>query len=276
MPRLLFVLLAAVLLSGCTGLFFQPMRPWMRTPADVGLAYEDLRLPTSDGLTVSAWFLPAQQKAKGTILFLHGNAENISTHLASVHWLPARGFNVLLLDYRGYGASQGVPTVPGAQEDIDSAMRYLLTRADIDNKRIIVLAQSLGGALGLHYIAHSAHRAHLRGAVIDSAFTGYRDIAREKLRGSWLTWPLAWPLGLSVTGDYSPMEAAPQIAPIPLLIIHGDRDQVIPLHHGQELFDAAREPKTLWVIPDTAHIQALDQPAVRDRLVAWLHDKLPD
>lgn len=276
MPRRLCLLLTSLLLAGCTGVFFQPMQPWLRTPATVGLDYEDLRLPTSDGLTLSAWFLPARTPAKGTILFLHGNAQNISTHLGSVYWLPERGFNVLLLDYRGYGASQGQPSVPGAQQDIDSAMRHLVARPDIDPRRIVVLAQSLGGALGLHYLAHSGYRQHLRGAVIDSAFTGYRDIAGEKLRASWLTWPLSWPLSLTVTDDYRPLAAAPRIAPIPLLFLHGDRDEVIPVQHAQRLFEAAREPKSLWIVEGAAHIQALDQPLVRDRLVTWLNARLSD
>lgn len=276
MLRRCSILLLTLLLAGCTGVFFQPMQPWVRTPQTVGLAYEDLRLPTADGLTLSAWFLPSRTPAKGTILFLHGNAQNISTHLASVYWLPERGFNVLLLDYRGYGASQGQPSVPGAQQDIDSAMRYLVARRDIDPRRIVVLAQSLGGALGLHYLAHSGYRQHLRGAVIDSAFTSYRDIAGEKLRGSWLTWPLSWPLALTVTDDYRPLDAAPLVAPIPLLILHGDRDEVIPVQHARRLYEAAREPKQLWIIEGAAHIQSLEQPDVRDRLVTWLHARLTD
>jgi fermentation-respiration switch protein FrsA (DUF1100 family) len=276
MLRRCSILLLTLLLAGCTGVFFQPMQPWVRTPQTVGLAYEDLRLPTTDGLTLSAWFLPSRTPAKGTILFLHGNAQNISTHLGSVYWLPERGFNVLLLDYRGYGASQGQPSVPGAQQDIDSAMRYLVARRDIDPRRIVVLAQSLGGALGLHYLAHSGYRQHLRGAVIDSAFTGYREIAGEKLRGSWLTWPLSWPLSLTVTDDYRPLAAAPQVAPIPLLFLHGDRDEVIPVQHARRLYEAAREPKELWIVEGAAHIQSLDQPAVRDRLVSWLTARLTD
>lgn len=274
MLRALFTAFAAIALTGCTGLFFQPMQPWVRTPADIGLQYEDVRIPTQDGLSLSAWYLPARQEAKGTILFLHGNAENISTHIGAVHWLPERGFNVLLLDYRGYGASEGTPSVAGAQEDIDSAMRYLLARDDIDRNRIVVLAQSLGGALGLHYVAHSAYRQHVRGTIIDSAFIGYRDTAREKLRSASITRPLAWPLGLTVTSDYRPLDAAPMISPIPLLFIHGDDDIVIPVQQGRQLFEAAREPKALWVISDAGHIQSLDRPDVRERLVAWLHERL--
>lgn len=277
MPRALLAALSVALvlaLPGCTGFFFQPMHPWLRTPNQIGLKYEDVRIPTGDGLRLSGWYLPAQGKALGTILFLHGNAENISTHIGSVYWLPAQGFNVLAIDYRGYGESEGKPSVPGAEEDIDSAMRYLLARSDIDPDRIVVLGQSLGGALGMYYVAHSAYRKNIRAVVIDSAFSGYRDIAREKLRSSWITWLFAWPLGFTVTADYRPLDAAPEIHPIPILFIHGDRDVVVPTHHSQLLFNAAREPKALWIVPGAGHIQSLNHPDVRQRLVEWLREQL--
>ncbi len=187
-----------------------------------------------------------------------------------------RGFNVLLLDYRGYGASQGRPSIEAAQEDIDSAMRHLLARADIDPNRIAVLAQSLGGSLGLHYVANSAYRARIRGAVIDSAFVGYRDIFREKLRAFWLTWPLSWPLGFAVSGEFRPIDAAPKVAPIPLLFIHGERDVVVPAHHSEALFEAAQQPKEKWIVPNAGHILSLNRPEVRERLVAWLRARMED
>ena len=274
-PRVL-IALVGLLLCGCTSVFFQPSGPWLRTPADIGLAFEDVRIRSGDGSNISAWFLPAQGKAVGTLLFLHGNAQNISTHIGAVHWLPAQGFNVLLLDYRGYGASQGGPSIEAAQEDIDSAMRHLLARTDIDPDRIVVFAQSLGGALGLHYVAHSAHRAQIRGAVIDSAFVGYRDILREKLRAFWFTWPFSWPLGFAVSGEFRPIDAAPKVAPIPLLFIHGDRDIVVPPHHSEALFEAARQPKEMWIVPNAGHIQSLSRPEVRERFVAWLRARMEE
>ena len=108
MRRLLLIGLLSVGLLGCNGVFFVPYRAHVQTPKQLGLAYEDVYFQAGDGTLLHAWFLPAESKALGTILFLHGNAENISTHIMSVRWLPARGFNVLLLDYRGYGASGGV------------------------------------------------------------------------------------------------------------------------------------------------------------------------
>ena len=120
-----FVLIFVFVLSACESLLFFPQQQLVRSPADVGLAYADVRIAIADGGTVSAWWLPAEGKAEATVLFAHGNAENISTHLASVYWLPARGINVLLIDYRGYGQSYGEASVRGAQMDILAALQHL-------------------------------------------------------------------------------------------------------------------------------------------------------
>ena len=154
----------------------------MATPGKFGLAYEPVHFASEDGTGLYGWFLPARGEAAATVLFLHGNAENISTHIASVAWLPARGFNVFLFDYRGYGASGGKPTLAGAQHDTEAAMQVLLLRADIDRSRIVVFGQSLGGALAAYYVAHARSRDAIRALVSDSAFQlpGYR--AREACR----------------------------------------------------------------------------------------------
>ena len=266
--------LAAVLLSltlaGCTQVFFQPHRAKVITPDQLGLAHEEVRFRSSDGLELYGWFLPAQGEAAGTVLFLHGNAENISTHILSVSWLPARRFNVFLFDYRGYGASEGKPTLSGVQDDIDAAMRTLLARADVNRNRIVVYGQSLGGSLAAYYVAHSAFRDPIRALVIESAFSSYAGIVREKLAATWLTWPFQWLPSLTVDERFSPLPAMKMISPISLLVIQGDQDAIVPLHHAQRLYDAALEPKQLWIVPGAGHIQAMRQDIQRDRLVNYL------
>lgn len=266
----LAVLLMLILLGGCTSLFFQPHAQRYLTPDKLGLKYEDVRLTSADGVKLFAWYLPAQGEAKGTILFLHGNAENISTHIGSVYWLPAQHYNVLLLDYRGYGGSAGEPSIAGAQLDINAAMAWLLQRNDMDAQRIVMFGQSLGGALAIYNVAHSPYRGHICALIEESAFSDYRAITREKLAAFWLTWPLQWPLSFTIDDAYSPLENVAKISPIPLLIIHGDQDPVVPLHHGEALFAAAREPKEMWVVPGGGHIAALLRPAYQARLAAYL------
>jgi hypothetical protein len=272
------IFLIMVLLAGCTQLFFQPHSYLIDTPKRHGIEYRIEDFQAADGTSLNAWFLPAEDKggakedseAKATILFLHGNAENISTHFRNIMWLPHEDFNVLALDYRGYGASEGTPTIAGMQLDIDAAMRHLLAHEGVDPNRIVILGQSLGGSLAIYYAAHSAYRANIRAVVIDSAFFDYRQIAREKLASSFITWPFQWLPWLTVDDDYSPADSVAAISPLPLLLIQGDQDAVVPLHHSQQLYERAKEPKERWVVPGAGHIQSLENEDVRKRLVKYL------
>ena len=268
--RALTLLLVSFCMVGCTHVFFQPHSVLVETPARFGLEYQPLDITTEDGKVLFAWFFPARGEARSTVLYLHGNAENISTHFANVAWLPAAGFNVLALDYRGYGASEGKPSLPGVQLDIDAAMRTLLAREDVDPERIIIFGQSLGAALAIHYAAHSAHRQSIRAVVADSPFADYRRIAREKLAAFFLTWPFQWMATAAVNNDYSPEASVRLLSPIPLLLIHGERDLTVPPHHSQRLYDRAAQPKDLWVVPDSGHIQSMMIRSVRDKLAVFL------
>jgi fermentation-respiration switch protein FrsA (DUF1100 family) len=276
MRNLIFIGLLSAAMLGCNGVFFQPYRGYVQTPGNLDLAYEDVHFQASDGTPLHAWFLPSEGKALGTILFLHGNAENISTHIMSVRWLPARRFNVFLLDYRGYGASEGAPTDVGVQDDVDSALRTLLARKDVDPDRVVVFGQSLGGAIAIYNVARSPYRQHIRALVVESAFASYRQIAREKLADFWLTWPLQYPLSWTVSDEYSPSKAVAGVSPIPLLIIHGDHDPIVPVGHGKRLFELAQEPKQLWIVSGGGHIQAFQRQNYRDRFVNYLTAVLPE
>ncbi|MEO8331275.1 MAG: alpha/beta fold hydrolase [Gallionella sp.] len=275
---LLLIVLFAVPFSGCTQLFFHPHSLLIDTPERHGIEYKIENFQAADGTSLNAWFLPAKDKdgntdggkAKATILFLHGNAENISTHFRNVAWLPSEGFNVLALDYRGYGASDGTPTLAGMQLDIDAAMHSLLVHKGVDPNRIVIFGQSLGGSLAIYYAAHSAYRANIRAVVIDSSFFDYRQIVNEKLAGFFLTWPLQWLPWLTVDDDYSPAASVASISPLPLLLIHGDQDVVVPTHHSRQLLERAGEPKELWIVPDAGHAQSLSNEDVRKRMVEFL------
>jgi uncharacterized protein len=268
--RLVAVLMLCIAAAGCSSFFFQPHKQHYRDPAKVGLAFEDVYFPTTDGLTLHGWFLPAQGKAQGTVLFLHGNAENISTHIGSVYWLPARGFNVFLPDYRGYGKSQGTPSLDGSMADIESALTYLLQNKSVDASRVAVFAQSLGGSLATYAIANSSHQKNIRALIIEGAFSDYRGIAQEKLSGFWLTWPIQWPLSLIVDNRFSPVKYINKINSLNTLFIHGDADKVIPVHHGRVLYQAANMPKELWIVAGGQHIDTMQRKDYQDRLAEYI------
>lgn len=268
--RCVVALLLVLVLGACTRLFFQPSGTIVSTPGLYGIDYEPVEFRAADGTALFAWFMPARGEAHGTVLYLHGNAQNISAHFGNVAWMPAAGFNVLAFDYRGYGGSEGRPTLAGVQLDIDAAMRQLIERPGVDPDRILVFGQSLGGALAIYYVAHSQYRSHIRAVIADSAFADYRQVAKEKMADFFITWPLQWLPDYTVDNDYAPRAAVAALAPIPLLLIHGERDSIVSPRHSEILYDAAHEPKAYWEIPDRGHIQALRDAGVRKRLTEFL------
>lgn len=270
---LLFLLLLLLISTGCSTLFFYPQKQLYDNPFVRAYAPQDIYFKTTGGLTLHGWFFKAHDAA-GSILVLHGNAENISTHVNGVLWLVQAGFNVFIIDYRGYGRSEGEPTVAGVNSDAEAALETLIAMPDVDKERIIVFGQSIGGTVAINLAANSPYRAHLRAVIVDSAFASYSQIAREKMNSLWLTWPFQYPLSWMFSDCFSPIKSIARVSPIPVLIIHGMNDPVVPVHHGQELFDAAQEPKTLWLTMNNGHIRSTHEAEVRRQLKAYLLSKL--
>lgn len=145
-----------------------------------------------------------------------------------------------------------------------------MERKDIDTSHVAVLGQSLGAAVAIHAVAYSQYRTRFKALIVDSGFASHRQITQEKLAGFWLTWPLQWPLALTVNDDFSPLQSVANIAPVPLLVIHGGGDRVIPIEHSRQVFAIANEPKVIWEIPNAQHIQALNRMDIRQRFVTYL------
>jgi fermentation-respiration switch protein FrsA (DUF1100 family) len=260
------IALVALALAGCVErMFFYPDSVQYTSPANLGLRHEEVAIRTGDGLRLHGWWLPAKGAALGSVLHLHGNAANVSNHLPLVAWLPGAGFNVLMLDYRGFGRSEGKPSLDGVVNDAAAALRYLRTRPDVDGARLIVLGQSLGGATALRLLARDS--AGVRLAVIEAAFASYRGIARDAaLRSVVLApfLPLALPM-LPASQD-DPVVRLREVA-VPLLIVHGTDDEVIPFAHGERL--AAASPRAQLIRVDGArHMESLLRAEVRQRIAA--------
>lgn len=276
-PLRVALLAAAALLGGCTQLFLHPGRQQVLHPQRLGLAHEDIWLDAADGAKLHGWYLPAAGTARGTVLHLHGNAENISTFIAAVHWLPARGYNVLLIDYRGYGRSEGYATVANVHEDARDALSYLLRRPGADSQRLVVFGQSLGGSAAIHTVARHPGRGQVKAVIAEGAFASYSRIAREKMSQAWLTWALQWPLSLLFSDRYSAEDAVGRLDGVPLLLVHGDQDPVVPPSHARRLYDAARDPRELWTVAGGRHVDAFARPGLREeyreRLVRYLDSR---
>lgn len=245
------VLFLPLWLSGCVnGLLYHPDRNLYSTPASAGLAYEKVSFASADGTKLSGWFIPApgyanSKAAKGTVVHFHGNAQNLSSHWQLVSWLLPRGYNLFVFDYRGYGESEGSPEPKGVFQDANSALNYVRARPDVPADRLIVIGQSLGGTNAIAVVG-SGNRAGVRAVIIDSTFYSYSAIANDKVSGA----------GLLMDDTYSAARYIAQLTPIPLLLLHGTQDAVIPHAHSQRLLAEAREPKRLLTVEGGQHIDA--------------------
>ncbi|AWI08172.1 alpha/beta hydrolase [Ereboglobus luteus] len=270
------VILAGVIVgfSGCANsVFYYPTRDVYGTPGKKGVAYEAVTFKSRDGTKLSGWFMPAvvdgaadARKAKGTVIHYHGNSQNMTSHWEFVGWLPARGFNVLVFDYRGYGASEGRATQRGLFEDSQAALDYARSRPDVDATRLLVFGQSLGGTHAIAAVG-AGNREGVRAVAQEATFYSYAHIANQKVPGG----------GLLIGNKYSAGKYVAALPPIPLLMIHGTADNVVPYENATRLFAAAREPKKLITINGGSHIDAMTEAqgnVYRDELVRFFDEAL--
>ncbi len=267
---LFWMLVLLILQTGCTHLFFKPSKEFVMSSEVLKYSPDDVYFKSSDGLTLHGWYFRAKQEL-GTILICHGNVENISTHVKLDLWLIDAGYNLFIFDYRGYGWSEGTPTVQGINRDAEAALETLLfnlPRVKQDN--IIVFGKSLGGAVAVYTVANSPYKNRVKALILDSAFSSYRAIAREKIADSIIGWPFQYPLSWLVNDDFSPVKFIGEIAPIPLVIIHGKYDDIVPEQHGRILFDAARQPKDFWEIEVPGHVKSQADEGTKKKLLDFL------
>jgi hypothetical protein len=212
-------------------LVFYPQtgRELVATPAQVGLPYEDIHLKTADEVHLHGWYIPAPD-SRGAVLFLHGNAGNISHRLDSLQMLHRLGYSTLIIDYRGYGNSDGKPTEQGTYLDAEAAWRYLTEQRHVPSCRIALFGESLGGAVA----AWLAVRENPAALVISSSFTSVPDLGQQL----YPYFPVRWLTRIR----YDTRENL-RLTTVPVLVAHSPDDDIIPFEHGRALFAAANSPK---------------------------------
>jgi uncharacterized protein len=217
---------------------FQPSRSFENNGQELGRPMEVVSIETADGVVLNAWFFPADAdapRADWVWLLCHGNAGNISHRLRHASVLLDTGAAALLFDYRGYGRSQGRPSEAGTYLDAQAAHAWLGQRG-YDPARIMVLGESLGGAVG----AELALRETVGGLALVAAFTSVPDMGAELF--PWL--PVRW-LG---TIGYRTVDKLAEVQ-VPVMVIHGPADSLVPFRHAERNYAAIRGPKQLWTIP---------------------------
>lgn len=209
-------------------LFF-PIGMIVTTPADRGLAFDDVAFPSEDGTRLTGWWIPAASPARATLLFFHGNGGNISHRIDKTRFLRMLGLHVLLVDYRGYGHSQGRPSEDGLYRDARASLDYLAKERGIPESSVVVYGESLGGAVA----ARLASERAVKGLVIECSFSSMRDMARK-----YYPWVPGW----VVLNRFDALSAV-RSAVCPKLFIASVDDEIVPYALGEKLFAAAREPK---------------------------------
>jgi fermentation-respiration switch protein FrsA (DUF1100 family) len=229
---------------------------------DWGLPYQDVNLTTADGIQLHGWYIPHADSSK-VLLFFHGNAGNISHRGASIAIFHRLGLNVFIIDYRGYGKSQGDPDEAGLYRDADAAWQYLTQEKGVDKDNIIIFGRSLGGAVATR-LAAEVHPAAL---ILESTFSSARDMAKS-------LFPIIYRL-LIFRYRFNSMGRIKQIN-CPLLVMHSPDDEIIPFHVGEKLFNAANEPKRLIKMKgDHNNGFLLSQPAYEQSLRAFINTHMP-
>ena len=220
-------------------LLYFPSRAIIETPDRAGLDYREVGIRTDDGERLHGWWMRARTDPLGHLLLCHGNAGNVGDRVLHAALLTATGFDVLLFDYRGYGRSSGRPSEEGTYRDARAALRCLLEQAGVDPARVFFLGESLGGAVALDL----ALERPPAGLVLLSTFTGVRELGR-------LHYPFV-PASL-IPDAYRTLRRIHELD-APLLVLHGDRDEIVPLSQGRALFEAAPGPKRMHVFPGLGH-----------------------
>ncbi|MBI3891779.1 MAG: alpha/beta hydrolase [Candidatus Wallbacteria bacterium] len=235
--------LLVVLLAVEDRLVFIPDRQLTETPRNHGADYEDVHVTAEDGVQLHGWWVPAAAPAPGSpvtrtrprysLLFMHGNAGNISDRAENAARLARLGVDILLFDYRGYGKSQGSPSEKGAYLDARAMLGHLLARPGVDPERVLFFGRSLGAAVAIELATFRTPA----GLIAESPFCSVKDIAAS-----------IFPYSLWTPFIPRHFDNLARIARVkcPVMVIHGHADEIIPFHHGERVFRAAPEPKRFF------------------------------
>ena len=238
-----FLIVVLCLLPGCgleNRLIFHPTTEIARTPRDVGLEYQDLYFTTADNVRLNGWFIPHPQ-ASTTMIWFHGNAGNIGDRVDNIKLLHDRiHISIFIFDYRGYGRSPGSSSETTTYLDGEAAMNFVRTQLQVESKNLLIFGRSLGAAVA----AEMASRHDSRAVILESPFMSIREMARVMLP--------ALPIGPLLSAKFAVIDKVGKIT-APLLVLHGDQDEIIPFEQGQRVFAAARQPKQFYPIKGAGH-----------------------
>jgi uncharacterized protein len=238
-----FAVLSFVLIEACyveEKFIFFPSAEILETPRNYSLSFDDVYFKTEDGVTLNGWFV-AYPGASTTVLWFHGNGGNIGHRVEHLKLLHDRlKVHIFIFDYRGYGKSEGKPSELGTYQDGAAALAHLRSRKEVESKKIVFFGQSLGAAVATEIAVKESCLA----LVLEAPFASIRDMAR-------VVFPLL-PIGPLLRTRYDNLEKLKKVQ-TPILVLHGDRDEIVPFEQGKKVIAAASEPKEFYAIQGARH-----------------------
>lgn len=239
-----YFLICFGLLLGQRRIIFIPCKPIVATPTDYGLTYESVYLPVTAQEKIHGWWLRSKTEEAPVLLYLHGNGGNVSANLPRAERFHQVGFTVFLIDYRGYGLSQGrFPSEKRLYEDAQTAWRYLVEERNVDPEQLYVFGHSLGGAIAIEL---ATRHPEIPGLVVEGAFTSMLGMARYKGSYNWL--PVNWLL----TQRFDSLKKLATLN-TPIFYLHGTEDLVVPAEMSRTLYQATLGRKELWLVEGAGH-----------------------
>jgi hypothetical protein len=215
------------------------------TPDVYGIEYDDVTFQTEDGLNLNGWFVPGKKSSPDadlhTLLWFHGNAGNINHRLGNIKMLHDRvPVNVFIIDYRQFGKSEGKISEQGTYLDARAALAYLHSRNDINNEKIIFFGRSLGSAVAVEL----AVKEKCRALILETPFASIKEMGKK-------LYPFL-PISLLLRTKYDSLSKIGDIR-VPILIMHGDKDELVPIEQAWRLYETANQPKEFYTIPGATH-----------------------
>jgi len=274
------LLVAAVVvgvLAGCGGLFYQGTRELYTRPEAAGYRWEPHLFPRPGGGVLSAARIPGRgpDSGRGLIVQFHGNAQNMTAHWLALRWAVLQGWDLVVWDYSGYGASDGEASRGQVARDADAFLAWVSDSILPDVRGPVVLVgQSLGSAILLSSFPRWKDRDRATLVLAEGAFASYRAMARDRVAQSPVTW-IAWPLvPLLIDDEDAPTRALSRIPPTPLLVVSCLDDQVVPPRFQRDLHERAAG-SLFWPVAGCPHIGAFRGDSVRVRFQSLIDSLLP-
>ncbi|KAL4820627.1 Alpha/Beta hydrolase protein [Aspergillus spinulosporus] len=234
--------------------------------------YEELQLRTPDGETLHAYFIRAPRKRLDqnlTVLMFHGNAGNVGHRIPIAKIMQEYlGCHILMLEYRGYGLSTGVPDENGLKIDAQTALNHLQQRGETANSRIVVYGQSLGGAVAINLVANNEDKGSVSGLILENTFLSIRKLIPS-------VFPPARYLARFCHQTWTSEEVLPKITKTPILFLSGLKDEIVPPSNMTQLFAICNSKRKVWrTLPNGAHNDSVAEPDYFEHIHSFVTEEI--